>query len=247
MNNEKKQRLEEAIAAIQREYGQDTIRPLADSSAGSVVPPLSTGFMILDEALRGGILRGSLTELHGVGASGLATVAFRVLANAQEAGDTAVYIDLSRSFHRNYAVHCGVNVSTLTMARPDNKHQEENTRQGLSFIHDVITLACAGIVVLDFGTNLPPSGQEAARQIRAISGLLAHSDIALLVLHSFSEKFSDPFARQASVRLRFENQGWIKHINDVRGWQSNVTIQKSRLTPAGRVVNILIKLPRTAP
>ena len=51
MNKEKKQRLEETIASIRHDYGEDVLRPLGDSDAGSTVPHLSTGFAALDRAL----------------------------------------------------------------------------------------------------------------------------------------------------------------------------------------------------
>jgi len=240
MDKEKKQRLEETVASIRHEYGEDAVRPLRDSDARVAAPHLPTGFATLDQALGGGVPRGSLTEFHGIASSGLTTVTFRVLANAQAEGDTAAYIDLTSTFDGEHAVRCGVNVSTLFLVRPDSR------RKGLSITHDLISLKAVGIIVLDFGVR-SPVGQETAREIRAISSLLAHSDIALIVLHSFSAQVSAPLSQQASLRLQFELQDWLHRANDIRGWRSLVTIQKSRRGPPGRVVNILIKLHKDAP
>src|SRR5438477_11876162 len=102
-DNNKKQRLEEAIVSIRRAYGEAALRPLGDAAAISTLSHLSTGFGILDQALGiGGLPKGHLTHVSGVPTSGAMTLAYKVLAQA--AGEAVVFVDLSQTFDADYAV-----------------------------------------------------------------------------------------------------------------------------------------------
>src|SRR5215831_12776835 len=117
MNSDKKQRLEEAIISIRREFGEDALRPFADPGAKSEIAHLSTGFAVLDRALViGGLPKGFLTQISGIPTSGAMTLACKVLAHAM--GEAVVCMDLPRTFDADYAARCGVDTENLLLIQP---------------------------------------------------------------------------------------------------------------------------------
>src|SRR5258708_4417165 len=130
MDNNKKQRLEEAIVSIRRVYGEDALRPLGDAAATSTLSHLSTGFGVLDRALGiGGLPKRHLTHVTGVPTSGAMTLAYKVLAQA--AGEAVAVVDLPQTFDADYAVRCGVDAAALVLIQPSSLHHSLETLTGL--------------------------------------------------------------------------------------------------------------------
>jgi recombination protein RecA len=78
----RKEQLDQVIVAIQERWGSKAIGLSRDRARA--VSPVSTGFPELDAALGiGGLPRGRISELIGSPTSGAATVALKILANAQ--------------------------------------------------------------------------------------------------------------------------------------------------------------------
>ncbi len=97
--------LQQALAAIQRRWGSDAVRPLSALRDGLVCIP--TGYPALDEPLRGGVPCGQVAELSGAPTSGATTLALRIVAEAQAQHRLAVLVDLSQTFDARYAAACG--------------------------------------------------------------------------------------------------------------------------------------------
>ena len=120
MDPEKKQKLEKTISALQNRWGTQAIRTLKQVQGKSLPPHLPTGFSTLDEALIiGGLPHGRISEIIGAPTSGMATVALRVLANAQNEDKVAVFVDPSHTFDPDYAVRCGLILSQLILVRDE--------------------------------------------------------------------------------------------------------------------------------
>src|SRR5689334_6103648 len=118
MTTEQKRRLDEAVVAIRRAWGQDALRQFTESEKLAGVPHISTGFPSLDQALNiGGIPKGHLTRLSGIPTSGAMTLAYKTLAQA--AGEALVYLDLAHNFDADYAARCGVDVANLVLIQPN--------------------------------------------------------------------------------------------------------------------------------
>jgi len=116
--DEKKRRAEKTISALQARLGKRTIQRGVEQ-VEQTISFIPTGFVELDQALEiGGIPHGRISEIIGIPTSGMATIALKIIANAQENGKTAVYLDLSQSFDPDYAARCGFGVEQLIVTRP---------------------------------------------------------------------------------------------------------------------------------
>lgn len=118
MSANRSKQLTQALDAIHRRWGSEVLRPLAGLASPSVCIP--TGYSDLDRVINGGIPCGQITELSGAPTCGVTTLALKVVAQAQLRGRLGVYIDLARSFDPGYAVHCGVQLEGLLIARPED-------------------------------------------------------------------------------------------------------------------------------
>ena len=99
---ERTERINRAITAVRRNFGEEAIRVLT-SEQKSDVQVISLGAMSLDSALGvGGLPRGRITEIFGPEASGKTTVALHAVASAQAEGGVAVFIDAEHSFDMSF-------------------------------------------------------------------------------------------------------------------------------------------------
>ena len=86
-DDDKKRRLEMTVEAIRATHGQMAIRRLRPRK--QIIPHISTGFPVLDQALGiGGLPRGQMSEMVSIPSSGTATIALNIVAQAQAEGLT---------------------------------------------------------------------------------------------------------------------------------------------------------------
>jgi recombination protein RecA len=89
-------------------------------------PPqvISTGSVALDAALGvGGVPRGRITEVYGPDSAGKTTLALSVIAQAQQAGGTACFIDTEHALDLAWAATVGVDLERLVLCRPEDGEQ----------------------------------------------------------------------------------------------------------------------------
>jgi recombination protein RecA len=255
VGSRKQRRLDAAMTAIQRRWGPKALRRWgqapADRRAGALrvaeIAHIPTGFPALDKALgMGGIPRGRITELLGVPTSGMATLTFKVLANAQSRRDMAAYVDLSHTFDPDYAARCGVSPDKLLLVRP------QTGGQALEILYSLIASRGVGVLVFDSISDLiaePYGPQALSTALRRLAGALSASpcvSIFLTPLHfgdaTSMDNYPSGFAvpHYAAVRLLIEKEEWIKKRRDVRGYRARVTVLKNKLGPAGKSASIAI-------
>jgi recA bacterial DNA recombination protein len=88
--------LEATIVQVERRYGRGAIWRLDADQPVPPVPVISTGSLALDQALGvGGLPRGRISEVYGPEATGKTTLALSVVAQAQQAGGTALFMEPS--------------------------------------------------------------------------------------------------------------------------------------------------------
>jgi recombination protein RecA len=138
----------QALDAIHRRWGDESLRPLATLNAASACVP--TGYPELDRAIGGGIPCGKITELSGIPTCGATTLTLKVIAQAQLQGRLGVYIDLARSLDPGYAARCGVLLDGLLIARPDNP------ASALDILQIVAEEGGASLAILDCGGRAAP-------------------------------------------------------------------------------------------
>lgn len=246
MGSRKRTRLESTVAAIQQRWGPKALQRAERVSPNAEVPHIPTGFSNLDKALGiGGIPRGRLTELLGTPTSGRATLALKIIANAQAKRDVAAYLDLGATFDPDYAARCGIDLSHLLLVRP------RNGREALEITQRLITSRSSGVLVFDAVSHLPDHPQEGpvlAALLRQLPQVLASSPcVAIFLTPLWNNEPSSPtnyprdFAlpNYATLRLLFEKERWLYRGPVVRGYEARVQILKNKLGPTGSV-NIAI-------
>ena len=102
-NSEKKKALEAAIGQIEKQFGKGAVMKLGEN-AHLNVEAIPTGALSLDIALGiGGVPRGRIVEVFGPESSGKTTVALHMIAEAQNMGGEAAFIDAEHALDPVYA------------------------------------------------------------------------------------------------------------------------------------------------
>ena len=116
MATEKQRALEMAILQIEKDHGKGSIMRLGET-VKTDVKAISTGAITLDVASGiGGVPRGRIVEIFGPESSGKTTLTLHIVAEAQKAGGTAVFIDAEHAMDPVYAAKLGVNVNELLIS-----------------------------------------------------------------------------------------------------------------------------------
>ena len=245
----KRKRLDLVVTAIQRRFGPRALQRGEQALHPAVaIPHISTSFPNLDKALDGigGIPRGRITEILAAPTSGMTTLALKVIAQAQEDGDLAVYVDLGQNFDPDYAARCGVNLAQLRLVRPSTGSA------ALEIVHNLIAHRGTGIVVFDSVSDLlavPQGGHTLSAALRQLPPILTQSSCALVFLTSLkfgnamsSANYPSGFAlpHYATLRLQLKKEKWLYKQSDVRGYQARVLVLKNQLGKAGQSAKIAI-------
>lgn len=241
MSNKRK-RLEAAVTALQQRWGDTAVQRGARPAA--TLPAISTGFAALDAILDGchGIPRNRLTELLGAPTSGMTTIALKALAQAQQGGDPAAYLDLAHTFDPDYVARCGVNLRRLLLVRP------HSGPEALTIVESLLRQRSLGLLIFDSVAGLHDD-PLAATALSQLSAPLAQSGAALLFLTPLrsggalaTANYPPDFALPhfASLRLALTKEKWLNRGRDVRGYEAKVLVLKNRLGRAGLSATLAI-------
>lgn len=117
--SDKKQALDNALRQIEKQFGKGSIMKMGDQ-AEQKIATIPSGSLALDVALGiGGYPRGRVVEIYGPESSGKTTVALHAIAEAQNKGGQAAFIDAEHALDPAYARALGVNVEELLLSQPD--------------------------------------------------------------------------------------------------------------------------------
>jgi recombination protein RecA len=183
--------------------------------------------------------------------SGISTLALKVMANAQQSGQLAAYVDLGATFDPDYAARCGVHLAQLLLVRP------ATVAEALEITHSLIAGRGAGLVVFDDVSQLLAAESQAhifAKALRQLPASLAKTQntlIFLTLLHGKSAMSADNYPggfalpHYTTLRLQLKKERWLYHYRDVRGYQARVVVLKNKLGKAGQQASITIKFNGT--
>lgn len=203
------QDLQQALAAIQRRWGEKSIHPARRLAAPA---HLLTGHSDLDELIGGGLPQGRITQFSGQPTSGMTTLALWSAAAAQREGDIAVYLDVSAAFDPEYAAMCGLDVENLLLIRP------ASTSIALEMLFDMIASGIPGLVICNALTDC--TGAEMGRTLTRLHAALARSRCVLLLLTAAD---MSPLP-QVTLHLQVERLGWQYSGHDVCGYGLRVSL-----------------------
>jgi recombination protein RecA len=246
MGRSKYRKLHLVVASLQRRFGPRAIYRYERPSAPTLPPHIATGFSELDQALGiGGIPQGQITEILGPATSGKATLAAKVIAQAQEAGHRAAWVDLGWTLDADYLHRCKVDLGGLLVVRP---HSGEEAMA----IASSLAAGEPGVLIFDEVTSLkgqnpgPALLQTALTRIHQTAVRSSCAVILLTTTHfgppgdlaNYPAGF--PLGHYAAMRLALKREEWIRKHGDVRGYYASVTVLKNRLAPPAGPVRIKI-------
>lgn len=190
----------------------------------------STGFPDLDALLGpGGLPRQASAAIRGDTSSGKTTLALRCLAEAQQGGAIAAWLDLQASFDPIEAFARGVDPRWLLVVR--SKDHEE----GFTICGSLLSSRVVDLLVVDLPAGLPPRREAILRRLSAHARRVG-ARLIVLEPQSISSSTHGALAEVTGLRLELEREGWIRLGRDVVGQRTRVTVAKNRFGPPGRHV-----------
>ena len=149
-NQNKEKAVDVALSQIERQFGKGSIMKLGDRVKVQV-DVIPTGSISLDAALGiGGIPRGRITEIYGPESSGKTTLALHVVAEAQNTGGLAAFVDAEHALDPTYAKKLGVDTVNLLVSQPDNGEQ------ALEIVETLVRSGAIDVIVIDSVAALVP-------------------------------------------------------------------------------------------
>mmetsp|Transcript_13283 Transcript_13283/g.21787 ORF Transcript_13283/g.21787 Transcript_13283/m.21787 type:complete len:431 (+) Transcript_13283:79-1371(+) len=152
VNPAKKAALDGVLQRIERNYGRGSIVKLGDADR-MVVDVISTGSMTLDAALGGGYPKGRVIEIYGPESSGKTTLALHALAESQQNGGIAAFVDAEHALDPKYAAALGVDVESLLVSQPDSGEM------ALDIVDQLVRSSAVDVIVVDSVAALVPRAE----------------------------------------------------------------------------------------
>lgn len=157
--------LDQALSDIRGKFGDGAIMCLGEEKTATV-DVISTGVLPLDVSLGiGGYPRGRIVEIFGPEGSGKTTLALHALAEAQQAGGVAAFIDAEHAMDPRLAHSLGVQIDSLYVAQPDSGEQ------ALYILETLVRSGAVDVIVVDSVAALTPQAE--------IDGKIGDSQVGL--------------------------------------------------------------------
>lgn len=148
----KQKALEVTFAQIDKQYGKGAVM-LLGQSPNSEVKKISTGSILIDRALGGGLPVGRVVEIYGPEASGKTTLALHTIAQAQRSGGICAFIDAEHALDPEHAKNLGINIDDLIISQPDYGEQ------ALDIAEMLVRSGAVDIIVIDSVSALVPKAE----------------------------------------------------------------------------------------
>ncbi|WP_010530696.1 recombinase RecA [Lentibacillus jeotgali] len=249
---DKKQALDMALKQIEKQFGKGSIMKLGEQE-GQKVATIPSGSLALDVALGiGGYPRGRVVEIYGPESSGKTTVALHAIAEAQQQGGQAAFIDAEHALDPTYARALGVDIEELLLSQPDTGEQ------ALEIAEALVRSGAVDIIVVDSVAALVPKaeiegemgdahvGLQArlmSQALRKLSGAINKSKTTAVFINQIREKVGVMFGNPettpggralkfySSVRLEVRRAETLKQGNDMVGNKARLKVVKNKVAP----------------
>jgi recombination protein RecA len=248
---DRRRALEATLVQVERRYGHGAIWRLDGRQPIKAMPVIPTGSLALDQALGvGGIPRGRTSEVYGPEATGKTTLALQVVAQAQQAGGTALFIDAEHALDLAYARAIGVEVDRLLLCQPDSGEH------ALEVLDNLVRSGALDVAVIDSVPALVPRaeldgevgdsytgayGRLMAQAMRKLAGPIAKSGTTLVLVNQLRDNpailFGNPervpggraIKHHASVRLDLRVREPLKDGGRLVGNRIRVRVVKNKV------------------
>ena len=258
-DTKKDQLLQDALKAIEKEYGKGSIMRLGDRADVSV-DAISSGSMTLDAALGiGGYPKGRIIEIYGPESSGKTTLALHAIAECQKEGGRCAFIDAENAIDPLYAKNLGVDIDGLLLSQPDSGEQ------ALEITEVLIKSGAIDLVVIDSVAALVPQaeldgemgdasvGLQArlmSKAMRKLAGVMNRSNCTAIFINQLREKVGIMFGNPettpggralkfySSVRLDVRKGEVLKNGQDAYGNVVKIKVVKNKVAPPFKTATV---------
>lgn len=210
----KKKALDLALLQIEKQFGKGAIMRMGEG-VNMEIEVIPTGIISLDKALGvGGLPRGRVLEVYGPESSGKTTLTLSIIAQGQQSGGVAAFIDAEHAFEPSYAKLIGIKLEDLLISQPDTGEQ------ALEIVEALVRSNAVDLIVIDSVAALVPRAE--------IEGQMGDPQIALQ-------------ARLMSQALRkltgaiSKSKTCVVFINQIR-MKIGVMFGSPEVTPGGRAL-----------
>ena len=119
------------------------------------VPSIRTNLPTLDYDVFGcgGIPKGRVIEIFGPESSGKTTSTLHFIAQAQQQGNIAAFVDAEHALDPSYASKLGVNVDNLVINQPNSGEK------ALQVVDELVKSQCVGLIIVDSVAALVPEAE----------------------------------------------------------------------------------------
>ncbi len=235
----KLQVMQNAVAKIEKAFGSCAIMRMNDESVEDV-DVIPTGSIGLDRALGvGGYPRGRIVEIYGPESSGKTTLALHAIAQAQQMGGIAAYIDAEHAFDRSYAEAVGVNTRNLWIIR--------SAAIDVIVIDSVAALTPKAEIEGEMGeSKMGLQARLMSQALRKLTATISKTRTCCIFINQLREKLGVMFGNPetttggnalkfySSVRLDIRRLAHIKDGERVLGAQTRVKVVKNKVAPPFR-------------
>ena len=253
--------LEAARSQIDKQFGKGALMKLGDSSTDRSIQVISSGSILLDEALGvGGYPRGRVVEIYGPESSGKTTLALHAIAETQKAGGIAAFIDAEHALDPTYAKKLGVNTDELWISQPDNGEQ------ALEIVESLVRSGAVDMIVVDSVAALTPQAEIdgemgdshmglqprlMSQALRKLTGILAKSNTTIIFINQIRMKigimFGNPETTTGGNALKFYSsirvevrriEAISRSADDIIGNRVRIKIVKNKVAPPFKKVEL---------
>jgi recombination protein RecA len=256
----KKKALEVTFAQIDKQYGKGAVMLLGQSS-GAKVDSISTGSLLIDQALGvGGFPRGRIVEIYGPEASGKTTLSLHAIAKAQSKGGICAFIDAEHALDADRCANLGIKVDDLIISQPDYGEQ------ALDIVEMLVRSGAVDIIVVDSVAALVPKaelegdmgdvhvGLQArlmSQALRKLTPIVHKSKTVLIFINQIRQNINSfAFANKettsggnalkfyASIRLDVRRIASLKRSDVQVGNRISVKVAKNKVSPPFKKVEL---------
>lgn len=234
----------------EEENGDNIISTLGEKPRN--VETISTGSIVLDSILGGGIARGRIIEMYGPEASGKTSIALTAIGNVQRQGGTAAFIDLEHALDPKYAKTLGVDIDNLAVAQPGP------AEVALDLMTELVESGVVDVVVLDsIGAMSPRKELEGSAEdnsmaavarllsqhLRSIISKASKTDTTIIFINQLREKVGFVLGSPeitmggkamkyfASQRIDIRKREKITEGKEIIGHRVKLKIVKNKVAP----------------
>jgi recombination protein RecA len=214
----------------------------------------------------GGVPQGRVIEIFGPESAGKTSFTLHVIAQAQQQGHIAAFVDAAHAIDLKYAEYLGVNVDDLILNQPDSGEK------ALQVVEELVDSQCVGIIVVDDVASLVPEAELAgdigdqhvglqarlmSQALRKLTAKCAHNSVPVVFINQIREKIGTMYGNPettpggralkfySSVRIDVRRKEEIKDGTELVGHSVRLKAVKNKVGTPLRETQVDLYYPNT--